>query len=146
MVTATKQFQIRGDLKSVWSLINNPNELGACIPGCEEVVVVNDTESRWKVKMSVGVISRRINARARVTQKVDPEKLDISLETIDGDIKGKFLIALSPKDLDTTTVNFTADIEAKGSFQWVVNQVVKSQLDGFIDKFNQCVSKKLESN
>jgi uncharacterized protein len=124
--------------------MNDPKKLGECVPGCEEVTVLSESDSRWKMKMSIGVISRRIDAKARVTRRVEPSNLDIVLESSDGDLKGKFLIALKAAGDQSTAVNFVADMDAKGSFQWVVNQVIKSQLDGFVEKFNDCISKKLE--
>jgi uncharacterized protein len=144
-VIVTKEFQLPGDQKSVWAIMNDPKKLGECVPGCEEVTVLTDNDSRWKMKMSIGVISRRIDAKARVTRRVEPSNMDISLESSDGDLKGKFLITLNSVGDRSTAVNFVADIEARGSFQWVVNQVIKSQLDGFIEKFNECISKKLDS-
>jgi uncharacterized protein len=144
LVTATREFQIRGSQQAVWDMMNDPKKLGECVPGCEEVIVLGDNESRWKMKMNIGVISRRIDAKARVTRRVEPENLDISLESSDGDLKGRFTINLKSAGPDVTSIAFTADMDARGSFQWVVNQVIKSQLDGFIDKFNQCISRKLE--
>lgn len=142
----TTQFSLAGNKTQLWSLLNNPQELGKCIPGCEEVQVIGPSESKWKVKMSVGMISRRILANARVIEKHEPDKLVIDLRSQEGDITGLFTILVDEENgSNACKINLTAKIDARGSFQWIVNQVIKTQLDKFTKQFVECISNKAKS-
>jgi len=143
MPQISRDFEVKGPLPSVWKALNDPNVLGACVPGCEQVSVISDVESRWKVKISVGVIARRIDAKAKVIQRREPNQLAIKIESVDGDINGEFHLDLSEKAQNATQVKFAANLDAKGPFQWIVNQVIKNQLDGFVNQFANCISSKV---
>ena len=142
----TTQFSVSGSKTQLWDILNNPQELGKCIPGCEEVQVIGPTESKWKVKMSVGMISRRILATARVIEKKEPDKLAIDLKSQEGDITGLFTILVEDDASSTSCkINLTAKIDARGSFQWIVNQVIKTPLEKFTKQFADCISNKTKS-
>ncbi len=143
MPQISRDFEVKGSLSSVWKALNDPNVLGACVPGCEQVTVISDVESRWKVKISVGVIARRIDAKAKIIQRTEPNQLAIKIESVDGDINGEFRLDLSEKAQNSTQVKFVANLDAKGPFQWIVNQVIKNQLDGFVSRFANCISSKI---
>ncbi len=142
MPLVEREFELNAPLNGVWNLLNDPMELGKCVPGCEEVSVVSATEWKWKVKFVVGVISRRIDARARVVQKEPPNKLVIKMESVDGDLKAQLGIELASKSVQTTQLRFSANVDARGPFQWVVNQILKSQLDNLVSEFAKCVTAK----
>ncbi len=93
--------------------------------------------------MSVGVISRKIDAKAKVVEKNEGEKtLVVKFNSADGDFTGTFKIRVRDDagKLGSSTLNLDTEIEARGSFQWIVNQVIKSQLDKFSSEFTRCIS------
>ena len=146
MPQVSKDFQIKGTLADSWKLLNDPQNLGTCIPGCQQVTIVSEAESRWKLKITVGVISRNIDAKARVTLREEPNKLALKVESVDGDINGEFQLSLRQHDERTTDVSFSASLDARGPFQWIVNQVIRGQMDKFTQQFADCVSAKLSKS
>jgi hypothetical protein len=139
-----KELALPGSQGSVWGLLNNPTELGKCIPGCEEVTVVSPSESRWKLRISVGVIARRYDTRVKLISSKPMEELTYSVESVDGGISAEFRIKLSPLTDSTSKLAFVSNVEAGGSFQWMVNQVIKTQLERFVSQFAACVSAKMK--
>jgi uncharacterized protein len=142
MPTISREFDLAGSFEKVWQLMNDPRTLGACIPGCEEVTITSDTDSNWKLKLTVGIITRKVDAIAKVIERDEAGKLAIKLDSKDGDISGMFHVTLFKKDEVTTRTNFSADIQARGPFQWIVNQVINSQMEKFVDQFSRCISLK----
>jgi len=145
-VTVEREFNINAPAKQVWDLLNNPQELGKCVPGCEEVTVLSPTEWRWKVKFAVGVIARRVEARAHLIKIEAPTSMTIKVGSMDGELAAELAIAVQEKNTTTSQIKFTANVDARGPFQWVVNQIVKSQLDKLIQQFAQTVTTKLQKN
>jgi hypothetical protein len=144
MPKISRDFDVGGDIIRVWSVLNDPVSLGACIPGCEEVTALSSTEWRFNVKVNVGVISKRIDARAHVIERKDPHRIAIKLMNVDRDFSGTFTVELE-LDKSNTHVFFTADVDAKGPFQWIVDQVIKNQLDKMVNEFAERVSQKTKA-
>jgi uncharacterized protein len=142
----TRDFVVQGVRENLWKLLNDPNELGKCVPGCEEVSISGPDESRWKVKMSIGVISRRIIAKIKVTQRDEPSKLKLQIQSVEGDLSGEWTVELLPKPDSTTEVKFSASMKATGAFQWILNQIIKSEMDKMIRQFADCISKRMLSS
>ena len=142
MPSISRDFHVDGDITRVWSVLNNPVSLGACIPGCEEVTALSPTEWRFNVKVNVGVISKRIDARAHVIEREDPRRIAIKLMSVDRDFSGTFTVELKLEDKSNTHVFFTAEVDVKGPFQWIVDQVIKNQLDKMVNEFAERVSQR----
>jgi len=128
----------------VWNLLNDPTELGKSVPGCEEVTILSENEWKWKVKFNVGVVSRRMEAIARVIEKDHPKRLSIKLDSIENDFKANLTLALESAQ-PATKVKFSANVDARGPFQMIINQMIKGQLDKLIVEFASNVSKKLSA-
>lgn len=144
MIQLTKELVAEASPDSIWKRLTDPVSLGHCIPGCESVTAIDNETSRWIVKMTVGVISRKIDAKARILQRNDETKsMEIKFDGKDGDITGKFKVRIENDSGGATSSKIILDseIDARGSFQWIVNQVIKSQLDKFSSEFIQCISK-----
>jgi uncharacterized protein len=137
----TTEFTVELPRAKMWEILNDPSRLGKCVPGCEEVQVLGPEDSRWKVKLNVGIISRRMEARAKVVERVEPSRMVIKIESVEGDITGSWKLDLSELHPGATKVNFVADMTARGSFEWVVNQMIKTQLSKMVSQFVACISK-----
>lgn len=142
MPLVEREFDVNASAKDVWELLNNPQELGKCVPGCGEVIVLSPTDWKWNVKLAFGVISRRVEARAHLIQIEPASKMALKVESMDGELSAQVGIEVHEKGA-SSRIKFSANVDARGSFQWVVNQIVKSQLDRLISEFAQNVSTKL---
>jgi carbon monoxide dehydrogenase subunit G len=142
MPLTTTEFLVRLPRGKLWGLLNDLNSLGKCIPGCEEVKVLGPDDSKWKVKLSVGIITRRIDANAHITERAEPEKISLKLQSVEGDITGTWQVQMSEEGQDSTRVKLTADLNARGTFEWVINQVIKTQMNKLVAQFAECISSK----
>ena len=141
MPIATSEFSLALSRDKLWDLLNDLKSLGKCIPGCESVDVVGPDDSKWKLKLSVGIVSRRIVANAHIAERVQPESLVINIQSVEGDLTGLWKLQLSEEGPTSTKVKLTADITARGAFEWAINQIIKSQMSKMVSQFVDCVSK-----
>ena len=135
MPETSREFLVNGGQKDVWSVISNPLRLSKCIPGCEQVTVLDEVQSLWKVKLSVGIVTRAIEARVKVTGKTEPSVLNMQLSEKNGDFNAEFFIELLKESETNTHVKFKANIQSSGSFAWVVNRIISTQMDKFVSDF-----------
>jgi len=131
----SREFLVQAGQKDVWNVISNPLRLSKCIPGCEKVTVLDEAQSLWKVKLSVGIVTRAIEARVKVTGKTEPSELNLQLNEKNGDFNAEFFIELLKENETKTRVKFKANIESSGSFAWVVNRIISTQMDKFVSDF-----------
>ena len=64
----------------VWTELNDPERLKACIPGCEELERISDNEFRAIAKMKIGPVSTRFKGRVTLGDFDPPSSYSISGE------------------------------------------------------------------
>ncbi len=79
--------------------------------------------------------------RAQITERLDEERILLKIESVEGDISRTWKVGLAEQSPESTKVTLTADKTARGSFEWVMNQIIRSQLGKMVSKFVDCISK-----
>ena len=145
MPVTTTEFIVKLKREKLWSVLNDLNTIGKCVPGCEEVQVLSPEYSRWKVKVTLGIVTRRIDARVYIIERSEPHAISIKIESVDANIVGRWRLDLSDQGEEGTRVTLTADLVARGGFEWVINQIMKTQLNKLVMRFADCISGKTTS-
>jgi len=144
-MTMTGEVQLPATRDVVWSKLNDPDVLKACIPGCEELEKSGDNEFRATAKMKVGPVSARFKGRVTLSDFDPPNSYRISGEGeggVAGFAKGGAVVALADKDGDTLlTYNVEAQIGGKLAQlgQRLINGSAKKLADEFFGKFAEAV-------
>ena len=68
-------FTIKLPVSSVWSFMNDRPEVGCLFPGCKGVKILNDLDSIWMIKMSLGPFTRTIEMHAHTTEMLENQRL-----------------------------------------------------------------------
>jgi carbon monoxide dehydrogenase subunit G len=138
LTTVSKTVLLSKPLDATWAFLNDPERVGKCLPGCQEVKVLGENRSYWKVKVSMGIVSRIIETEA--TRSADQERNQISfkIRSKTGDFEGDLRATLTPVE-QKTKLDLNFDVKAVGSFSWIINQIVGRQSDKMAEQFTQCV-------
>lgn len=67
----TGEYRIAAPRETVWQALNDPEVLKACIPGCEEIEKLSDTEFTAKVMAKVGPVKARFSGKVTLSD-LDP--------------------------------------------------------------------------
>jgi carbon monoxide dehydrogenase subunit G len=141
MTTINKIIQIPKPLSSLWLFLNDPERVGKCLPGCQEVKVLSDSKSYWRVKVSAGIVSKVIEAD--VWKDVDESKKELSfrIRSKSGDLEGNLRMSLQKTEVEgNSQLNLNFDIRAIGSFSWFINQLIGTQSDKMASQFIECIN------
>ncbi|HZW46834.1 MAG TPA: carbon monoxide dehydrogenase subunit G [Microvirga sp.] len=134
------------DRAAVWAALNDPEVLKACIPGCQELEKVSDTEFRATAKISVGPVKATFKGNVMLTDLVPPDSYTISGEGqggVAGWAKGGAKVRL--EDIEGGT-NLVYDVEANvgGKIAQLggrlINGVAKKYADEFFTNFAKILS------
>ena len=76
----TGEERIAASRDAVWKALNDPEVLKACIPGCESLEKISDTELEATVGVKIGPVKARFNGKVELTNLNPPSSYTISGE------------------------------------------------------------------
>lgn len=121
----------------VWAALNDPEILKRCIPGCQEIEKISDTELTAKVGLAVGPVKATFNGRVTLTDIDPPNGYKISGEGqggVAGFGKGSAIVKLSD-DPAGTKLNYNADAAVGGKLAQIGSRLVEATARKLADEF-----------
>src|SRR5499433_1924859 len=140
------EVQLPAAQEAVWAKLNDPEVLKICIPGCESLEKLSDTEFQAVATNKIGPVKARFKGKVRLSDLDPPNSYKISGEGdggVAGFAKGGAKVSLSDKDGGTL---LTYDVEAQigGKLaqlgQRLINSAAKKTADDFFVKFAAAVT------
>jgi uncharacterized protein len=130
----------------VWERLNDPETLRQCIPGCESVDKISDTEFTAKVRAKVGPVSASFTGKVTLTDLDPPAGYTISGEGtggVAGFAKGSARIALEEEGGETI-MRYGAQAQVGGKLAQIGSRLVdgtaRKLADQFFDRFAAAVN------
>ena len=141
------EYQIAAPRETVWAKLNDPEVLKDCIPGCEQLEKVSDTEFQAVAVNKIGPVKAKFKGKVRLSDIDPPNGYKISGEGdggVAGFAKGGATVALVPKD-GGTLLTYAVEAQIGGKLaqlgQRLVNGVAKKMADDFFEKFAAAVTR-----
>ena len=135
------EYKIPAPREKVFAALNDPVVLQACIPGCESLEKVSDTEMKAKVRMRIGPVSASFSGKVTLSDIDPPNGYKISGEGQGGAAgfaKGGAVVALR-EDGGDTVLNYNVDAQVGGKIAQVgarlIDGTAKKLADEFFGKF-----------
>ncbi len=105
------------------------------MPGFISYHSIDDLTSEWKLKIDLGILSRLVNFRARITERRKPEFISFELKGLDENVTGSGALLLQNESINEISVTFKISFEAGGQSAPLVNSLISSALRSQIDEF-----------
>ena len=117
-MTMTGEVQLPASRETVWAKLNDPETLKVCIPGCQELNMLSETEFEAVAVNKIGPVKAKFKGRVTLSDLDPPNGYKISGQGdggVAGFAKGGAAVALTEKDGGTLlTYNVEAQIGGKG--------------------------------
>ncbi len=130
----------------VWEALNDPGILKACIPGCESIEKVSDTEYKVVMTAAIGPVKAKFNGKLLLADLNPPHSYSIAFEGTGGAAgfgKGAAQVSLLPDGSDTR-LPYKATASVGGKLAQIgsrlIDGVAKKMSDDFFTRFNQTVA------
>jgi carbon monoxide dehydrogenase subunit G len=137
----TGSYRIAAPRDVVWAALNDPEVLKACIPGCESLEKLSDTEMRAAVTSKIGPVKAKFTGKVNLLDLNPPESYTISGEGSGGAAgfaKGGADVKLTEDGADTV-LTYTAKAQVGGKIAQLgarlIDGVAKKMADEFFSKF-----------
>jgi len=145
-MTMSGEVQLAAPREMVWTKLNDPEVLKACIPGCEELEKTEDNNGfRAVAKMKVGPVSARFKGKVTLSDLDPPNGYKISGEGeggVAGFAKGGATVGLTDHD-GGTLLKYDVEAQIGGKLaqlgQRLINGSAKKLADEFFANFAKAV-------
>jgi carbon monoxide dehydrogenase subunit G len=135
----TGEYHIAAPREAVWRALNDPAVLKQCIPGCEEIQKLSDTEMTARVKARVGPVSATFNGKVTLSDLDPPNGYKISGEGqggVAGFAKGGADVRLRPDEAGTGTIlNYKVDASVGGKLAQIGSRLIEGTSRQLADQF-----------
>ena len=132
--------RIKAARERVWEALNDPDVLCACIPGCEELKRLSDTQFEGRVTAKVGPVKATFGGIATVSDVRAPEGYTLTGEGkgAAGFAKGSAIVRLR-EDGGVTILAYEASAQVGGRLAQVGGRLIEGTTrklsDAFFDRF-----------
>ena len=147
----TGEYTIPAIKQDVWEALNDPEILKICVPGCEEMEKVSDTEFATKITAKIGAVRAKLKGRVELSDINPPNSYTISGSGqggVAGFVKGGARVKLSDAPGGGTTLFYEVQVDLGGKLAAVGSRVIqgvaKKMADDFFGKFAKVLSGELE--
>jgi uncharacterized protein len=141
-------IEIAAAVPVVWTLINDPVSLSACVPGVSDVRQIDDHTFEGSVSASVGPIDGQFAFRSVITRTSFPEDLGVDVEGVDSVTRSRVLaqvtVGLTEPAPGTTLLRYEAVVTVKGRLSILGEMVLRATAGMMIGQVTKCLRSRLE--
>ena len=145
-MTMNGEYQLPVSRDIVWAKLNDADTLKACIPGCETLDKLSDTEFQAVAVTKIGPVKAKFKGKVTLSDLDPPNGYKISGQGdggVAGFATGGATVKLEPKD-GGTLLSYAVEAQIGGKLaqlgQRLVNGAAKKLADDFFQKFAAAVS------
>jgi carbon monoxide dehydrogenase subunit G len=140
-MTMQGEVALPAERERVWAALNDPEVLKACIPGCQELEKVSDTEFAAVAKVAVGPVKATFKGNVTLSDIDAPNGYTITGEGqggVAGFAKGGAKVRLSEAE-GGTQLSYDVEAQVGGKIAQLggrlINGVAKKYADQFFGNF-----------
>lgn len=131
------EYRIGAPRDKVFAALNDPAILQACIPGCESLEKLSDTEMTAKVRLRIGPVSAAFGGKVTLSDIDPPNGYRISGEGqggVAGFAKGGAVVKLTD-DSGVTVLAYEVDAQVGGKIAQVGARLIQGTATKLADQF-----------
>jgi carbon monoxide dehydrogenase subunit G len=131
------EFRIPAPRQQVWEKLNDPETLKACIPGCETVEKISDTEMTAKVVARVGPVKASFSGKVTLTDLDPPAGYTITGEGtggVAGFAKGSAKVSLDDAGAETV-LRYGVQAQVGGKLAQIGSRLIDATARKYADDF-----------
>jgi carbon monoxide dehydrogenase subunit G len=128
---------VRAPRLAVWEALNNPTILSRCIPGCEEVNRVSDSETHTRVAIKIGPVRARFSGKIFMSDISVGSACTLRFEGTGGAAgfaKGMSRVSLSDEG-GATRLAYSVEASVGGKLGQIGGRLIDSSAKKMADEF-----------
>ena len=129
---------------AVWSLLNNPEQLARCLPGCEELVAAGKDIYKAKLSVTFAAVSGKYAGSVEIRERVEPSRMRLRIEGrgAPGFITGEGTLELVAKG-NETEIRYGGEAQVGGVIAAVGQRMIEGAAKIIVGQFFEAMKKQL---
>jgi len=142
----TGTYTFNAPVSTVWSLLNDPDVIASCLPGCDKLEPLGDDRYRASLSVAVAAIGGRYNGTVALLDKDAPRGYRMMVDGSGGTgfVKGEARISFAETE-GATTVSVIGSAQVGGLIARVGQRLLGSVSQMMMDRFFDCLRQKAEA-
>jgi uncharacterized protein len=110
----------------VYDLLLDPVVLAACMPGCQELIKVDDGVYKMKMRVALAAVTGDFSGTVKISDAVRPAAFRMAIEGAGriGHMKGDGTVTLAVAAPDSTTVAYEGDVQVGGTMAAIGQRLI----------------------
>jgi len=132
--------------QAVWDRLLSPDELAACMPGCEDMRPTGPDEFTASISVKIASIGGTFQGKVALLDKQEPSSYVMRVEGggRPGRVNGQGTLRLEERD-GVTEVAYDGDVQIAGAVAAVGQRLLGASARMMIGKFFDCLEERLKS-
>ena len=142
-------FTVAAPIDRTWQAITDPQIVGACLPGCEEIDTVSPTLYRARIGIKVGPISAKFAVEVEVLEETPPSRVVSVTRGEEGGraskVRADNVLSLAPQEDGGTQVTYESEVSVTGRLAKFGFGVMKKKAQSLAAEFAQNLEARLQA-
>ncbi len=142
-------FTVAAPVERTWQAIRDPQVVGACLPGCEEIEALSPTLYRARIGVKLGPVSAKFAADVEVVEETPPVRV---VTVTRGEESGRAsnlradnVLSLAPAENGGTLVTYESEMTVTGRLARFGFGVMKKKAQSLAGEFARNLEDRLNA-
>lgn len=139
-------FHVGAPVDTVWEYLMQLENLAGCIPGCEQIEVLDQTTFKSLITNKVAFLSVRFDSLTRITEMDPPRSLTAVTHGKDSKTRSEVSLksgfALEPSD-EGTALSYWCEVNLTGKIATFGQSVVRGKAKGVLREFEASLTSRV---
>lgn len=131
-------------IEKVWDFVKDMDNWAPLLPGYISHEKLNEKQSKWTFKETVGVLKKKISLQVTIKEWVEPVRVTFDLKGINENLTGNGYFKADPIDVNRTRMTGYLEMTAEGALAPVMNAVMKTSLPKSGQELTTAIAEELE--
>jgi len=145
-----EKFTVKAPIQKVWDFLLNPKSIESCIPGCEQIEAIDESNFMTTVRVKVGPFSMRFKFKTSIKESNPPLYVRAVGEGEEsgklGHFKQETRINLDSISGNETEISYYSEVMIVGKLATFGERVMRAKAKELGKKFASSVKKSLEEH
>jgi carbon monoxide dehydrogenase subunit G len=141
------EVTIATDRESLWQIVSDPEILVLCVPGAEEVEMINERQYRGTIKRGIANINLALEGEVELIELAPPDQMVAEAKGED-DRTGSIMTADAEMELsdidEETMLTYVMDVQFTGRLASIGSRIMKRKIKSDIDTFFDNIRERAE--
>jgi carbon monoxide dehydrogenase subunit G len=142
MPEGSVEFLVAAPVERVWSFLSDLHRVGRCVPGVENIRVLDGTHTQWDLAVKIGPLSQTITMTTETLEQVPLQRGRFRGRSENIDMIGT--IELAPAE-GGNRVAYRMAVNAKGPLARIMDNFIRTKLKSQTEAFAAKVKQALEA-